>query len=199
MVNRIIKEINIALDNECYIVALMGALTLPDVCGKSAYPELSGNKNVKARYTKWCDTYVYPPVQHTDENGKVLDCGITGISGKIIYSLRCQLLHQGSADIDGEKCEVEDFELLIQPKDEFDMYVDNFGAVWSNDDFEHRERHMSLHIRNICRDICNAAEKYYNENKSEFGFIKYKIAQINPNAEQPWEYKTDITFSDDKE
>ena len=85
------------------------------------------------------------------------------------------------------------------PKDEFDMYVDNFGAVWSNDDFEHRERHMSLHIRNICRDICNAAEKYYNENKSEFGFIKYKIAQINPNAEQPWEYKTDISFSGDKE
>lgn len=195
MVNRIIKEIRTALDHECYIVALMGALTLPDVCGKSAYPDAK----VGERYTKWCDTYVYPQIPHTDENGKDLDCGITGISGKIIYSLRCQLLHQGSADIDGEKCEVEDFELLIQPKDEFDMYVDNFGAIWSNDDFEHRERHMSLHIRNICRDLCNAAERYYNEHKTDFGFIKYKIAKINPEAKHPWEYKTDITFSENNE
>ena len=40
MINRIIKEVNLALDNECYIVALMGALTLPDICGKNEYPDL---------------------------------------------------------------------------------------------------------------------------------------------------------------
>ena len=40
MVNRIIKEVQLALDNECYVVALMGALTLPDICGKSAYPNM---------------------------------------------------------------------------------------------------------------------------------------------------------------
>ena len=133
MVNRIIKEVQLALDNECYVVALMGALTLPDICGKSAYPNLG----VGERYRNWCDTYVYPKIQHSDEEEKILDCGITALSGKIIYSLRCCLLHQGSADIEGEKCEVEDFELLIQPKNEFDIYVDNFGVIWLNDDFEH--------------------------------------------------------------
>ena len=102
MVNRIIKEVQLALDNECYVVALMGALTLPDICGKSAYP----NMGVGERYRNWCDTYVYPKIQHSDEEGKILDCGITALSGKIIYSLRCCLLHQGSADIEGEKCEV---------------------------------------------------------------------------------------------
>lgn len=192
MVNRIIKEVKTALDNECYIVALMGALTLPDICGKNEYPKASNGE----RYTKWCDTYVYPQQPHIDEEGKQLDCGITGISGKIVYSLRCALLHQGSADIDGKKCEVEDFELLIQPKNEFDIYVDNFGTIWANDDFEHRERHMSLHIRNICRDLCNAAERYYNEHKNEFTFITYKLALIDPNAKHPWEYKTDITLSE---
>lgn len=189
MVNRIIKEIKVALDNECYIVALMGALTLPDICGKSAYPKL---KNVGERYKRWCDTYVYPQIQHTDEDDKTLDCGITYLSGEIIYSLRCYMLHQGSADIEGEKCDVEDFELLIQPKNEFDIYIDNFGVIWSNDDFEHRERHMSLHIRNICRDLCNAAELYYQNHTDKFGFIKYKIAQINPDAKHPWEYSKKI-------
>ena len=60
MVNRIIKEIKVALDNECYIVALMGALTLPDICGKSAYPNV---ERVGDRYKRWCDTYVYPKIQ----------------------------------------------------------------------------------------------------------------------------------------
>ena len=190
MVNRIIKEIKIALDNECYIIALIGALTLPDICGKSLYPKLDTGE----RYKKWCDTYVYPQKYHPDEKGKDLDCGITPLSGKIIYSLRCYLLHQGSADIENKKCEVEDFELLIQPKNEFDIYVDNFGAIWSNDNFEHRERHMSLHIRNVCRDICNAAELYYQKNKDKFEFINYKIAKINPNAEHPWEYSEKVVW-----
>ena len=165
-----------------------GALTLPDICGKSAYL----NQGVRERYRNWCDTYVYPKIQHSDEEGKILDCGITALSGKIIYSLRCCLLHQGSADIEGEKCEVEDFELLIQPKNEFDIYVDNFGVIWPNDDFEHRERHMCLHIRNICRDLCNAAKSYYQSHKDTFGFIKYKIALIEPNAEHPWDYSKEV-------
>jgi hypothetical protein len=190
MVNRIIKEIKVALENECYILALMGALTLPDICGKSAYPEL----RVGERYVNWCDTYVYPKIQHIDEDGKASDCGITHLSGKIIYSLRCYLLHQGSADIECGKCEVKEFVLLIQPKNEFGIYVDNFGAIWSNDDFEHRERHMSLHIRNICRDLGNAAELYYQNHKDEFGFIKCKIAQIDPDAEHPWEYSKKVSW-----
>ena len=189
MVNRIIKEVKLALDNECYIVALMGALTLPDICGKSAYPNLE----VGERYKNWCDKYVYPKTQPTDEDAPIFDCGITYLSGKIIYSLRCNMLHQGSADIDGAKCEVEDFELLIQPKNEFNIYADSFGAIWSCDDFEHRERHVSLHIRNICKDLCNAAELYYQNHKDEFGFIKYKIAQIDPNAKHPWDYCKEIS------
>ena len=104
------------------------------------------------------------------------------------------MLHQGSADIDGKKCEVEDFELLIQPKNEFDIYADNIGVIWLNDDFENRERHMSLHIRNICRDVCNAAELYYQSHRDAFGFINYKITQINPDAEHPWEYSEKVSW-----
>lgn len=188
MVNRIIKEVKLALDNECYIVALMGALTLPDICGKSAYPNLRSGE----RYKKWCDEYVYSQIQHTDEDGNPLDFGITELSGKVLYSLRCCLLHQGSADIEGKECEVEDFELVIQPKNDFNLYVDSVGVTWSKNDFEHRERHMSLQIRNICKELCDAAKLYYQNHKDEFEFINYKIVQIDPDAEYPWDYCKEI-------
>ena len=188
MIEQIVKEVRIAIDNECYIVALMGALTLPDICGKSAYPNLG----VGARYIKWCDTYVYPIREGFEIDIENVDCGITSVNGKIIYDLRCSLLHQGSTDIDSEKCAVEDFELCIEPKNEFDIYIDRIGAIWSNNDFEHRERYMSLHIRNICKDLCDAAELYYQNNKDAFDFIKCKIVQIDPNAEHPWEYSKEV-------
>jgi DNA (cytosine-5)-methyltransferase 1 len=56
------------------------------------------------------------------------------------------------------------------------------------------ENVISLHIRNICRDLCNAAELYYQKHKDEFGFITYKISQIDPDAEHPWEYSKEVSW-----
>lgn len=39
MIDHIVKEINICLENDCYISALGMALTLPDICGKAKYPK----------------------------------------------------------------------------------------------------------------------------------------------------------------
>ena len=52
MVDRIVKEINICLENDCYISALGMALTLPDICGKAKYPQWK-KQNVGLRYKKW--------------------------------------------------------------------------------------------------------------------------------------------------
>lgn len=49
MVDRIVKEINICLENDCYISALGMALTLPDICGKANYPQWK-KQNVGLRY-----------------------------------------------------------------------------------------------------------------------------------------------------
>lgn len=51
MVDRIVKEINICLENDCYISALGMALTLPDICGKAKYPQWK-KQNVGLRYKK---------------------------------------------------------------------------------------------------------------------------------------------------
>ena len=38
MLMRIIDEMKRSIDNECFIAALMLALSIPDICGKAEYP-----------------------------------------------------------------------------------------------------------------------------------------------------------------
>ena len=40
MIYQMIEEINKSLETGCYLVALMSALALPDICGKVEFPEM---------------------------------------------------------------------------------------------------------------------------------------------------------------
>jgi hypothetical protein len=77
MFERILKEINLAVENDLYYVALFTALTLPDICGA-----LDSNDGEASRdnYIAWFDKYV-----HIGEYFNGLEC----------YSFRCSMLHQG--------------------------------------------------------------------------------------------------------
>ena len=44
MLQRLIDDINKALDNDCFFSALSLALTLPDICGKAKYPNEKSSK-----------------------------------------------------------------------------------------------------------------------------------------------------------
>lgn len=83
MVDRIVKEINICLENDCYISALGMALTLPDICGKAKYPQWK-KQNVGLRYKKWYDEYIgfreIPSGPHSED--------FSYLSGEVVYSLR---------------------------------------------------------------------------------------------------------------
>lgn len=52
MVFRFVHDIRKALENELYFVALSSALTLPDICGKVAYPD---ERSSRKRYILWYD------------------------------------------------------------------------------------------------------------------------------------------------
>ena len=49
MINKLVEDINKALDNEAYFSALSLALTLPDICGKAEFPETKSGR----RYIDW--------------------------------------------------------------------------------------------------------------------------------------------------
>lgn len=58
MISQLAREIDIAIKNELYLVALNTALTLPDICGKAEYSEFDSNKSAKKRYIDWCNNYI---------------------------------------------------------------------------------------------------------------------------------------------
>ncbi len=164
MVDKIIEEINIALDNDLYFVALNSVLTLPDICGKAEYP----SEKTSDRYKHWYQKYIGEYEQEPEE--KMRDSGFPYLSGDVVYDLRCSLLHQGNPNLSNEK-HINKFELIIEDKNEFDVYADMASMTLSIKPY----KTYSVSIRRLCFIICKAAKKYYEDNKDKFNFFNYKI------------------------
>lgn len=172
MVNRLINEINVSLNNGCFMAALSLALTIPDICAKAEYPEL-GNKR---RYIAWYDEYIgkyekNPSKSDSDENSHYL-------SGEVVYNLRNHMLHQGTPNIDKGKGNIDKFTLTIERED-YGIYVDPISTKWHNDDKENAVREYRVNIRRLCFIITANAKKYYADNKDKFNFFNYEIIDMD--------------------
>lgn len=75
----LLKEIEHALNNGLYFMALQSTLTLPDICG--ALQSSNGEAN-RDKYMTWYDTYA----KESNSNA---------ISGRDCYYFRCSCVHQG--------------------------------------------------------------------------------------------------------
>ncbi|WP_342985745.1 hypothetical protein [[Clostridium] symbiosum] len=76
----LLSEIEKALENELYFIALQTTLSLPDICGAL---QSEDGKASKIKYICWYNKYV--------KNSKVL------ISAEECYNFRCSCLHQGTS------------------------------------------------------------------------------------------------------
>lgn len=167
MIIQLVQDIRKALENNLYFVALSSALTLPDICGNAAYPEESSSRR---RYISWYDEEIgkYEKNPEDKENMPYL-------SGEVIYSLRCSLLHEGNPNMNNDSLRadlpIDHFSLVIEKAKPFDIYSDsssisNFG--------DKNIREYSMNVRRICMILCNVAESYYKEYKDKFHF-NYEI------------------------
>lgn len=159
MIQKLINEINTALNQGLYLVALSSALTLPDVCGKAEYPKEKTTK----RYKKWYSAYVNAdlPVDH-------------------VYALRCSLLHEGNTetkDSDNIHFRLMTNELL-QPCG-LDFCIKS--KVTHKDGGT--ETQINVYVGYLCTAICKAAKSYYEENKDKFDFLNYSIDDISKGLE----------------
>ena len=172
MVQRLVDDIRAALDNDLYFAALSTALTLPDICGKAEYPT---EKSTKKRYIDWYDNeigrYEKNPQQFSKEEMPYL-------SGDVIYSLRCSLLHAGNPNVDNGQLTsknaslpIDHFVLKVEKKKDFDIYSDSSGI---SDIFGQHRREYTMSIRRVCLIMCCVAETYYKNNKEKFLF-NYEI------------------------
>lgn len=165
MVDKIVRDIRAALEHNLYFVALNSALALPDICGKAEYPT---ETRTKKRYIEWYDKeiglYERSPKQNEPEEMPYL-------SGELIYSLRCAMLHSGEPNVLGDsvtkKPNIDKFSLVIQKAQDFNIYSDSSGIM----DFggEHI-RSYRMNVRRVCLIMCNVAEAYYHDNKEKFHF-----------------------------
>lgn len=173
MIEKTVKEIRAALDNRLYFIALMSALTLPDICGKAEYPD---EKYTGNRYKKWLNKYV-----NSREVGKYEYSAIRGLEADIIYKLRCNLLHQGTPNVEENITEVDYFELVrANPQDgrQFQYFIEN--RIEQIDGIEKViARKISINIALLCHLLCDSAELYYINNKEKFGFIRYNLVDID--------------------
>lgn len=168
MVDRIIRDIRGALEHDLYFAALNSALTLPDICGKAAYPN---ERNSGKRYKDWYNEHIGKYEQAPNRDNQDNQENMPYLSGDVIYSLRCSMLHAGEPNVNGEsarrKPDIDFFSLCIEKAQPFNIYVDS-GGILTIEDKKIRTYRMS--VRRICMIMCNVAESYYRDNKEKFHF-----------------------------
>ena len=177
MLNRIINDVNKALDNEAYFAAIALILTIPDICGKAEYPNLA---NSKERYIKWYDDNIGQYEQSPQDDDTVI---MHYLSGEVVYSLRCSMIHQGNPNIETQKIKdvnnkVDRFILYIEPKNEFDIYCD-MREVTLNNWNNQIERIYHISVRRLCLIMCLSASHFYKESIEKFNFFNYSIQESN--------------------
>lgn len=163
MVIRLVQDIRKALENELYFVALNSALTLPDICGKAARPTEKCNKK---RYILWYDEEIGKYEKNPDDK-----MDMPYLSGKVIYDLRCCLLHEGNPNINDKKININHFSLVVEKNKNFNSYCDASKII----EFENEKiREYRMDVRRICMILCDMAESYYRNNMDNFHF-NYEI------------------------
>lgn len=168
MIERIIKEINLSLENECYLSALGMALTLPDICGKAEYPN---EKSTTKRYIEWFNTYVGSYEKFSGPYGDDMPY----LSGEVLYNLRNSFLHQGTPNlcagkIKNERCQIDDFILVID-----DYTKSGHSHVAYDDKMNVSYKQLQVNLCNLCVRLSHVAEDYYKSNKNKFNFFRYTL------------------------
>lgn len=156
----LIKEIESSIANQNYLSALSLTLTLPDICGKISHPD----DGVGERYKNWYNKYIFPyelsPLEDDQNNKWVPD-------GHIIYKLRCNLLHDGSLDVEKDVKQAKG----MRDSDDYKFILTNnitsINLVWEDGD---KSKVPSVLVRigieDFCLKICTVAENFYNESYS---------------------------------
>lgn len=176
MIDRIIREIKSALNNEEFLAALALALTLPDTCGKAEFPTKGNRDRYIGRYDEFVGKYEKPPKAKSDNDSvnNLFDY-MPYMSGEIIYSLRCCFLHQETPNIEKDRirdpqCKVTRFTLIIAG-----AINGGSSSVSSNPFIESEKRTLEINIVNLCCKLCLVAKSYYEDNKEKFDFFDYDL------------------------
>lgn len=151
-----IEDIKKALEAGALLSALALSLILPDICGNLENP----NMKVGDRYVNWFNTNVKAFTLFGDRVSPIkIKCkAAQPIDGSVCYKLRCAYLHSGDVD---EIANIRDFKFTTNGH-----YTIKIGIGVAK---------VSVDIGFFCKSICDAAEKFYNDNKGKYDFSKIEL------------------------
>ena len=184
-----IEEIELNIADKRWQSALALSLTLPDICGGIAFPEIvkryrdgrvmldrqkKPTRDVGGQYIRWFDSFAAPFFKLNEEDEKSYICG------ERCWQLRCEYLHQNKGFINDESEENVRFHLGVN----CGSSVCGFDSAQQNGD----SLDIRIDIEQFCLRMCRAARKYYDDFHTEKDFSLYNtpvldfIAAVQPDG-----------------
>lgn len=171
MIYKIIEDINKAIENEAYLSALSLLLTLPDICGRAEF----GGK-VGDRYVEWVDKYITPFEREDNEDKEEDKDDFSYINGEMLYNLRCNVLHQGTPDIDGKNNDIKmpsKFVIIASRPNKYGVYADLSYKDECDESYTYVVNLNRLYVL-----ITQNAISCYEKNPKAFSFMRKEILAI---------------------
>lgn len=175
-----VNEIKLNIEDGRWQSALALALTLPDICGGIAFPELvkryrdgrimldkqkNPSRDVGAQYIRWFDEYAgsFFKISSGDEQPY--------ICGERCWQLRCEYLHQNKGFLNDENEDTVHFHLGV-----------NCGTSLCELDKTSRQSNRTdirIDIEQFCLRMCQAARNYYDQVYKEKDFSLYNTPVLD--------------------
>jgi len=183
-----IEEIELNVADKRWQSALALALTLPDICGGIAFPEIvkkyrdgrvmldrqkKPTRDVGGQYIRWFDRYAADFFKINDADEKPYICG------ERCWQLRCEYLHQNKGFINEEGSEGVRFHLGVN----CGSSVCGLNTAQQNEDV----LDIRIDIEQFCLRMCAAAKSYYDSFHSQKDFSLYNTPVLDFIATLPTE------------
>lgn len=175
-----IEEIEQNIDDRRWQSALALALTLPDICGGIAFPEIvkkyrdgrvrmdkqnNPARDVGAQYIQWYNTYAADYFKMNPQDERPYICG------ERCWQLRCKYLHQNKGFLNDEESEEIHFHLGVNCGTSVCQSVGNM--------MQDSDKDIRIDIQEFCLRMCHAARDYYENTCHEKDFGLYNTPVLD--------------------
>lgn len=175
-----IEEIELNIADKRWQSALALALTLPDICGGIAFPEIvkkyrdgrimldrqkRPTRDVGGQYIRWFDSFAAPYFKLDEADEKPYICG------ERCWQLRCEYLHQNKGFNNEDDIDSVRFHLGV-----------NCGCSVCDSGGEKPDADLldiRIDIEQFCLRMCKAAKSYYNSSHTEKDFDIYNTPVLD--------------------
>lgn len=175
-----VEEIELNIEDRRWQSALALALTLPDICGGIAFPDLvrryrdgrvvldrqkNPARDVGAQYVRWFDEYAAPYFMLLPDDERPY------IHGERCWQLRCEYLHQNKGFLNDEESTETRFHLGVNCGTSI-CQIDTTMICTDSPD-------IRIDIEQFCRRMCQAARSYYDAVHMEKDFSLYNTPVLD--------------------